>query len=123
LNILIYIDYLVDQIANPLLTAQISMNPSNELVNEFQRVSKHLSVIPCFDGIKRLPDTTFPKIDTLAFTCYNKVDLDILKCELLDILILNYFLVWEQHEWPVAKLIIEGSEQHNLDCRMFNRLR
>jgi hypothetical protein len=116
----IYIDFLVDKILYPDNTTDIAADPTEQLIRSFQRVSNYLNVIPYFKGIEQLPDTTFTKMDTLFLLKYNDVSLDFLNRELFQTSIFIYISVWEQRQWPVTKIVIEGD---GLDCRLFGRLR
>jgi hypothetical protein len=79
---LIYITILVDKTLYTVNSIKLAMSPTEELIDNFQRVSKHLNIIPHFEGIERLEDTTFPKIDTLLFLEGNNISLDFLKRKL-----------------------------------------
>lgn len=49
-------------------------------LNDLKRVSKHLTMIPCFDELMSLPSSNFANMDTLIFVRHG-ISLDFLNCE------------------------------------------
>lgn len=60
----------------------IKAQTNTEVAQNFQRISKNLTAIPYFEGIERLPDTTFSKMDTLFFPAGQRINVQFLKREL-----------------------------------------
>jgi hypothetical protein len=88
----IYIPILVDKILYPANAMDIAVHITEELINNFQRVSKYLTIVPYFERIERLSDTNFSNINTLIFVEPNDVSLDFLKREFfLNIDVYSYF--------------------------------